>query len=288
MTSAGAITEYHGLSCYGLRIALHAQRPMKPMGHHGSWLRGVLGHALFRGHCIHPQPACADCALRASCPYPGVFKPHLLPGKERLPSYLVHDWRVVPDDRTLWVTLVLVGTAVRHAAGWIRHLAAHAESLDMGGAGAGRLGRVRDLASGGLVFDNGAFRRDATLSPLAMPVPPARELTLKLVTPLVSKHDSAADPLLGPLRTRIQRLVNEHGDGERVCSGEPPWRIVERDLRVTVIPRGTDTPRKVRGSKGTLRLTALTAEGAFLLAAGHYLHAGAETSLGFGRYAWSG
>ncbi len=272
------------VAAFGLRVQMRALRPIAPLGHHGSWLRGVLGHALFRGVCLFDQPQCERCAQRGTCPYPQVFKPSSLPGRDRLPGYVLHDWQMPAGRRDYSFTLVLIGSAARHAATWLRHLVDQAPRLTMNGAGAGDVLQIQDLASGTPLLQSGRFVPGTGLHPLIPPPVAAGPVSVRLLTPLVTKH-SGPDPLLGPLRTRLQRLANDYGDGARLVTSEtPPWRVTGMDLRTAVVPRGTDTPRRVGGQKGSLLLDEVNDEGRHLLALGYYLHAGAETSLGFGRY----
>ncbi len=280
------LEEFHGLRPHALEVTLGYANALPARGHHGGWLRGVLGHALFRGHCVHEQPRCAGCALRAGCPYPQAFKPAALAdGAGRLPPYLVHAWRELPEQHRLRFVLVLLGPAVPLAGAWLYHLANRAGELDCGGGGPGWLAEARDLGSGALLFADGRFRPGGTLRPVRPALPPSGALTLRLHTPLVSKH-VGDDPLLGPLRTRLQRLVNQYGDGQAITPSEPPWRVADTDLRTASVPVGAGSARRVRGLRGALRLTDVSAAGARLLAAGAYLHAGAEVTLGFGRYSW--
>ena len=53
------LTDFHGLRVYGLDCTLRSPQPLTLRGYYGGWLRGVLGHALFRGNCVYPEPRCA-------------------------------------------------------------------------------------------------------------------------------------------------------------------------------------------------------------------------------------
>ncbi len=109
-------------------------------------------------------------------------------------------------------------------------------------------------------------------------------MTLTLHNPLVTKH-AGGDPLWPALRTRLQRLVNDFGNGQRLPQ-DLPWHVVAASLHTVTIPRGTDTRRPITGLKGTLRLIDVTSSGRDLLAAGTLLHAGAEAVMGFGTFSW--
>ncbi len=278
------MSAFHGLDCFGLRVDMACQRPLPARGFHGSWLRGLLGHALFRKCCIYPEAQCSSCAKQTGCAYPEVFKPALLGNSQRLPGFVLHDWRVTAGETRFSFSLVLIGRAVRYAEEWINGLADRAGELDMGGGGPGRVREVRDLASGRTVYRGGGWVRGASLEPLTSVLPGAGTLEVRLLTPLVTKHHG--DLLLGALRTRIQRLVNDYGDGIIIDLDSPPWLIARASIRSVVVPRGTDNPRRVRGQKGHLVLREISLSGSRLLAAGLYLHAGGETALGFGRYGW--
>lgn len=280
------LTEFHGLRVYGLDCTLRSPQPLTLRGYYGGWLRGVLGHALFRGNCVYPEPRCAECALRGGCPYPQVFKPHLLPGPDdRLPPYLLHHWNPLPTG--LRFSLLLLNPALGYAENWLRQLDRFLPDLEIGGQCGARLSEVRDLASSQVAFRAGQFVPGARLDPLQPPLPAGERLTVRLLTPLVSKHQHA-DPLWGALRTRLQRLVNAYGDGRPVVPPETaPWRLVAARLQPHTVVQGLDSRRGIRGVRGELELADLTPAGARLLAAGSILHAGGEATLGFGRYAWA-
>lgn len=277
------ITEFYGLSCYGLHFRLEMKNSLPARGYHGSWLRGLLGHALFRGVCIDSQPRCPECALRGHCAYPQMFKPHLLPNQQRLPSYLVHDWQVQANSRRMGVTVILIANAVRYAKTWITQVATQIADLEMGGGGSGRLIQVVDIVTHQVIFAEGRLKPQVTLTPLNFSPPCQATLKIRLVTPLVSKHRQP-DPLLAPLRTRLQRLINSYGNGERLPLTPTLWRVNQVQLRNTVIPRGVEQPRHIRGQIGILELTDVTQQGGLWLAVGQYVHAGGETSLGFGHF----
>lgn len=280
------LADFHGLRVYGLDCTLHGPRTLTPRGYHGGLLRGVLGHALFRGNCVYPEPRCAECALRTGCPWPQVFKPHLLPDQQdRLPPYLVHRWQPLPEG--IRFSLLLLNPALGFAENWLRQMDRFLPELDFGGQRDVRLQEVRDLASGEPVFRAGRFLPGARLNPLQPALPPGDRLTVQWLTPLVSKHRHA-DPLLGALRTRLQRLVNAYGDGQPVAPPDapPPWRLMAARLQPQTVVQGLDSRRGIRGVRGELELADLTPAGARLLAAGSVLHAGGEATLGFGRYAW--
>ena len=128
------LTEFHGLRVFGLDCTLNSPQPLVLRGYYGGWLRGILGHALFRGNCIYPEPRCAECALRGGCPYPQIFKPHLLPGQgDRLPPYLLHNWS--RTDNGLRFSLLLLNPALGFAENWLRQMDRFLPELEIGGQG---------------------------------------------------------------------------------------------------------------------------------------------------------
>lgn len=279
------LTDFHSLRVYGLDCTLHSPQPLSLRGYYGGLLRGVLGHALFRGNCVYPEPRCAECALRTGCPWPQVFKPHLLPDQQdRLPPYLVHRWQPLPEG--LRFSLLLLNPALSFAENWLRQMDRFLPELDFNGQHGIRLDEVRDLASGQLVFRDSRFVSGAQLNPLQPALPDGDPITVQLLTPLVSKHQHG-DPLCGALRTRLQRLVNAYGDGQPLAEpGIAPWRLVAARLRPQATPVGLDSRRCVQGWSGEMDLAEVTPMGRQWLAAGSFLHAGGEATLGFGRYRW--
>ena len=58
-----------------LRFLVVAQDPLRLPFFAGSMLRGAYGHALRRLVCLTRAPACENCSLRATCPFPRLFEP---------------------------------------------------------------------------------------------------------------------------------------------------------------------------------------------------------------------
>jgi len=67
-----------------MRFSIHAQQATRLSGYQGSALRGVLGHALRRAHClsVHDQPCKAD-----DCVYRAFFEPKASGGEGQLASW---------------------------------------------------------------------------------------------------------------------------------------------------------------------------------------------------------
>jgi hypothetical protein len=264
------MTHFHGIHCYGLRFSLSVVHPLPPRRYYGSWLRDFLGQALFSGTCIYSNPQCTNCALRGQCAYPQVFQPSLL--QQALPAYVLHDWHVSPNRQSFWFSLIFIGSAVRFAEAWINHIAAYVSSE-------GCLEQVRDLATRRVLFINGRFKRRARLSPLNFVPLDNSQVLIKMVSPLVSKYQHS-DLLLAALRSRLQRLVNDYGNGDNLFLDTIPWRISQLHLHPTIIPRSAEQDYSRAGKLGTIVLSQVSSEGAAWLAAGQFLHAGGGCEYG--------
>lgn len=274
------LTIWRGLAVGGLDVEVATERPLPAPGYAGGALRGLLGRALARQVCPLPTPECGGCGLRVGCAYALAFKPATLPGAGAvLPGYLPHGWQVRTGSRVLRLRLRLFGPGLALAGTFAQALVTAAPALDWAGGGAGQVLALRDAGSGQ------PYRAGAPLTPLPWPVLPAAAAQVRLLTPLSTKH-GGADPLWPALRTRLQRLVKLYGDGSVLVdpSAPAPWRLVSARLRPEALARGGAHERLARGWRGGLTLADLTPPGRELLAAGLLLHAGADTSLGFGRY----
>ena len=72
-------------------------------GYLGSAWRGAFGHALRRMVCVTHLPACDDCALLDTCPYPSLFesRPPADAKKLRLYTRTPNPYVLEPSDRRL-------------------------------------------------------------------------------------------------------------------------------------------------------------------------------------------
>jgi len=275
------MTHFHGIQCYGLRFNLSVAVPLPPRRFYGSWLRDFLGQALFNGVCIFSNPQCNQCALRGQCAFPQVFNPSLLSSEQHpLPGYVLHDWHVSPNRHSFWFSLIFISSAVRFAEPWINHINNYMSSK-------GRLEQVRDLGTRRVLFINGRFKRRARLSPLNFVPLDNSQVLVKMLSPLVSKFQHS-DPFLASLRSRLQRLVNEYGNGDNLFLETKPWRMSHLNLHPIIIPRCAEQVYSRSGKLGTMELSQVSRDGALLLAAGQFLHAGGDVSIGCGRFLVTG
>ncbi len=284
-------TALGGLAFYGLQLTLRTEKPLKDH-FHGNVLRGWLGQSLLNAvNCPYPEPRCLDCKRRHDCAFPQVFKPELLQ-ESRLPPFLIHRWqRHEADAHRLTVTVIVLATALPHLLTWLLALHGAAGKQPLGEAGAVSLIQAVDLGSETVLLDATAatpLPARFAWQPLALRYPPRlvgdATLTIRIVDLFASKH-STADDLFGlALRTRLQRLIKDYGDGTRLDYAAPLWRVRRNGLRLAVKP--LDDRRSVRGWRGELVIDQLTPLGRDLLALGYYLHVGAQTSCGLGGFTW--
>ena len=264
--------EFHGLDPYGLR--LHFASAGRGSGFPGAAWRGLMGQALSRAVCLFPAPSCTTCPAVSACAYPNLFKPI---GDTALPPFWLHNWQRENGGWTVGIRWL--GARNGFAIGeWLSALAADA-ALSFGGEAA-RLEYATALPTA-----KPAWRRNSgwvTMpTPLVLPkkTPHQTACQVRFVTPLVSKH--GGDPLFGALHTRLQRLVQQHGDASELSSPALPWRcrvIAQKEKRIPL------AKRMLTGTQWELELTEIDATVWPMLRAGVELHAGGQTGMGCGQY----
>jgi hypothetical protein len=243
----------------------------------GSRIRGILGHALFSQVCSYPGARCQQCAVAPYCDYTRVFKPI---DPAALPAYVLHDWQLTGD--TLAVTVLLIGAAQQAAEHWIRGLDTQLPTLDWWGRTGMQLQRVTDWRSGNTLFSGGKFTARARLTPVESWPYFCGDVEVHFITPLASKHQGK-EPLQAALKTRVQRLRNQFGDGAQFERFSEYWHCQTLSQQ-TVELILSQKERRVTCHYYTLKLSRINEEGAALLGAGLWLHAGGQTGLGLGRY----
>ncbi len=260
---------WHGLRVYGLQLECPIPSGERFYGHH---LRGVLGRALFDTVCLYARQgghdtACAGCTLQTRCAYPQAFKPV---AADRLPPYWLHGWHIVEDR--LQYHWFMLEAALPHLEAWLYGLQRHWQQHQDGTLRVGNVGH--DVP----VFAGRTLRLDA-LTPISPPAIPSATCHLHTITPLISKH--GGDPLYGPLRTRLQRLIQLYGDGTLLPIEQQPWVC----STVTQQPVTLNLPGRVwRGHHYRLHLSHITESARSLLQWGQYLHAGGHATAGCGAF----
>ena len=109
------------LGRYRFTFRMHA--PLRLPDYAGSLLRGQFGAALRRLACMTGEPTCANCPLRATCPYPAIFEApvphtHAMQQFSHVPNpYVVEPpalgTRLIDEGGTLQFGIVLFGRAVQ-------------------------------------------------------------------------------------------------------------------------------------------------------------------------------
>jgi hypothetical protein len=264
---------FDGLQTFGLCLKFTALG--RGSGFAGAAWRGLMGQALFDAVCRFPAPACSACPAVSTCAYPNLFKPL---AAVALPAFWLHGWQRSHDGWT--VGLRWLGANNGFAVGeWLAALAHGGANLSFGGAPA-RLDRALSPATDKPVWRHheGWISLPAALD-LTVSTPPPPTCQVRFITPLVSKH--IGDPLFGALHTRLQRLVQQFGDGSDLPRPAAPWRcevVAQKERRIPL------ARRLLSGTEWELILTEIDADAWRLLRAGTELHAGGQTGMGCGQY----
>jgi hypothetical protein len=266
---------------WGIRVSGFTVRwkiPVTPLSSYylGGVLRGILGHALFSQVCIHPVAQCQNCLLAPQCQYQTFFKPN---NDNTLAAYVLHDWKIEHDE--IAVTILVLNSATSAVESWIRGLQAQLPKLEWFGRKGMKLNTVQDWQSGDFIYRHGRFMKKARLYPLEYLPPIGNTARIQFITPLISKHQHD-DPLIAPLRTRLQRLRNQFGDGG-VFSLTDYWQSDILKKKKIAFELG-NKKRPVQGDYYDLVLRDISDDAQLLLSVGTFLHAGGQTSFGLGRY----
>ena len=272
----GAMTtknEFSGLEVFGL--CLHFAALGRGSGFSGAAWRGLMGQALFRSVCSFPVPACATCPALGACAYPTLFKPvH----DAALPPFWLHGWQ---HRRETWTVGVRwLGARNVFAVGeWLAALGDRGAGMSFSGSPV-RLELASMPATDGAAWRPGVgwLTMPAAVT-LTDGLPPQQTCRVRFVSPLVSKH--VGDPLFGALHTRLQRLVQQHGDGSDLPRPALPWRCRVLARKTIRIPLAR---RVLAGTQWDLELSEIDADAWRMLYAGSELHAGGQTGVGCGQY----
>ncbi len=313
-TSAG--TEQQPILPIGrYRVFFEALEEVPLPPYSGSAWRGALGHALKRIFCITRQVSCSDCLLYHSCGYAYVFETPPPRDSERMRKYpaaphpfvLVSGMQggIVPQGSTFVLGLSLFGRG-NHYLPYFIHALERAAQAGIGG----RRGRMvllhveqQSLSSGRwfeIYSGSGPCR---VLEPEIPEVPPTPgEITLRLETPLRIKREGSPigveefgfGAFFSNLLRRISLLSYFHGEREpevdfkALVEAARMVEIADRDLKWFDWKRYSSRQRQEMKLGGLLgQFTISSPEAAPFwpyLWLGQYVHAGAVTSMGLGRY----
>ncbi|MBP9217485.1 MAG: hypothetical protein KBD39_04855 [Sterolibacterium sp.] len=275
---------WHGLELHGLTLHFAgATGRASSRGFPGEIWRGLLGQALSRAVCSYPHANCHNCVLLSGCAYPALFKPL---DATRLPPFWPHGWQAA--DRGWHVGLRWLGKQDYALSQWLSALARPStrgeKSTEQHFLGAPvRLEKASHALTGETLWT--PHRQWQNLpQPLPLPAPLPEEAAtqgcrVRFLTPLVSKHEG--DPLYGALHTRVQRLVQAHGDGQTLSRPDRPWqcRVLGQQPLKKQLAR-----RPLQGTLWEVALTDIAPEALTLLTVGQELHAGGQTTSGCGQY----
>jgi hypothetical protein len=235
-----------------------------------------MGQALFRSVCSYPQPTCTTCPVAGACTYPALFKPVI---ETELAPFWLHGWL---HGRKGWQVGIRWLGDRRYAVGeWLAALGQPDTGLSFHGSGV-RLDHATLPGTASPVWrvDAGWLEIPVVLPALPLATDGAQtRCTVKFLTPLVSKH--AGDPLFGALHTRLQRLVQLHGDGSQLSRPAQPWICHIAGQKSRRIPLAR---RILSGTEWQLELDRIDMDAWSLLRAGIELHAGGQTGMGCGHY----
>jgi hypothetical protein len=302
---------------FRVRLELGGKRHALPP-YLGSTIRGVFAASFRQLVCVTRAPVCEGCLLSNRCSYPYIFE---TPAPRHLPISLQKRFRQAPRPyildvpmahggvSTLEVGLVLVGKAIDFLPYFI---------FVLDEAGKRGIGRARvpyrltvvtdgSMAEGGVVFraDERILRDDfhaVRLEDLQRTGDErVEQVTLEFLTPLrVKKYGEYQEtgekiefsPLMDLLLGRIEALTVFHcGDewapSERLREKARSVQIVDRNLYLERLERYSNRKQQklpMHGILGTITFAGELPEFLPLLRMGEYIHIGAGTAFGLGRY----
>ena len=264
---------FYGMVAFGMQ--LHFDASGRVNGFTGAAWRGLVGQVLHQAVCGHPTPVCTTCPGVSACVYANLFKPLL---DSALQPFWLHGWSRQPSGWSVGIRWL--GNHNEYAIGeWLGALASNNHGCLLGGLPA-RLDHARCAATNQLSW---SCQKGWQVSPQALRLLPQRnapsQCRVRCQTPLVSKHDG--DPLFGALHTRLQRLIQQHGDGQKLPRPLQPWHChveMQQEQRMNL------SKRFMVGRLMTMVLSDMDEDAWSMLNAGLELHAGGQTSMGCGQY----
>lgn len=297
------------------RARFQAVGPIRLPAYAGSAWRGAFGHALKRAVCVTHVPACCDCLLYRSCGYAYVFETPLPPGTEKMRKYpaaphpFVLDVDLKGGECAAGSPYDLGFTLIGRGNQYLPYIILALQRAGEEGIGAARgrfeLGCVEQQDAPDrvwrVIYEPGG-RCEA--SPPGIPILPAVPgcLTVTLDTPLRLRRDATIvnagsfsfTAFFSNLLRRISMLSYFHTDTPletdfaALVGASRDVPVHDPALRWFDWTRYSSRQKRemaLGGLLGTFRL-----EGAGLdpfwpyLWLGQYVHAGAVTTMGLGRY----
>jgi hypothetical protein len=296
------------------RFQFTVARPIRLPDWSGSLLRGAFGHALRRLSCMTRQPACTDCPLHRTCPYPAIFAPpaveHEIQHFSQPPApYLIEPekWGAcqLQTGETLQFDMVLMGRALRELP-LITQAWKNAGQRGLGpGDGSAELRGILYLPplSPPVSIYEPEGNRLAEHSPVFVDCPPVKQinaLTLRFISPLRLQEDGHALPparlspgvLLTAAVRRVALISKLYGDGTpdwdfKLLAQQASTVEGEKDLHWQDWTRRSSRQQKTMqlgGVMGHWKLRGDLQPFFPALYIGAWLHLGKETVFGLGRY----
>lgn len=282
----------------------------------GSAWRGAFGHALRKAVCVTRMKTCEACLLRHTCAYAYVFETPPPPAAEKMTKYshVPHPFLLEPDISARRLSsgdnYILGFSSVGHAARYLPYVIhALGTAAERGvGKGAGRMAltEVRQERTPGsgdwcsIYRPGGVPEPFAPCSPEAPPMPPS--LTIRLHTPLRLKRDGKLvtpdaftfSDLAVSLLRRVSMLSFFHTDTPL----ETDFAGLAHKARAARIGQARlewkDWTRYSSRQQAEMQMGGLVGEFELDLGGlevfwpylwlGSFVHAGAVTSMGLGRY----
>lgn len=294
------------------RALFRADSPVHLPPYPGSSWRGAFGHALKRALCVTRAPVCAECALWRSCGYAYVFETPPPAQSEKMRKYPAAPHPFVLDldlqggalapGATYELGFTLIGRGNQHLP-YMLHALEQAGTQGVGhGRGRLSLEQVEQLDTDWTAIYRPGERCEPR--PVAIPAIPSIPSGVRLIleTPLRLKRDAgivgARDfsfgALFANLLRRISMLTYFHTDTPLETDFAALTRAARAVTHAEAHLHWFDWTRYSSRQKREMALGGLlgevTLDGASLepfwpyLWLGQYVHAGAVTSMGLGRY----
>ena len=299
------------------RLRFEARSDVRLPHFAGSTWRGALGHALKRLVCVTRLPQCTTCALVQICAHAYLFETPPPPQARKMRKYpaVPHPFVLnppsgvesLPAGAEYALDLTLIGHGNRHLP-YLVHALERAARAGLGrGRGVMALSSVEREARIGsddwfrLHVNGGAIEnRPVQICPI--PAAPASPVRLELVTPLRLRRDSKPvrpeawqfGDLLSNLLRRVSMLTYFHTDQpletdfSGLAESARQLQPIERRLDWRTWNRYSSRQKATVAMDGLVGHVVLPTNGLEpfwpYLWLGQYVHAGAGTSMGQGRY----
>jgi len=303
--------------CLQLVLELGESRHALP-GYLGSTIRGVVGGSFRDLVCVTRAPTCEGCLLIDRCPYPYLFEtpspPHIPPPLQKRfrqapRPYILDVPRVYAGEPTLELGLVLVGRAFDYLPYFIYVL----NETGRRGIGRARIPfRLLAVADGSSNDGPVIFRAEEGIVHNGVPAVtleglrhqgdmPLSQVALEFLTPLrIKKYGGYQEggeriefaTLLDLLLGRIETLAFFHCGESWVPDvalrqAARSVRVVSKNLSLQRLERYSNRRQQklpMHGLVGTISFAGDLAPFLPLLRMGEYIHIGAGTAFGLGRY----